>query len=430
MAKWEFVQAEQPITYVTEESAPLTIEPYQQGNPFALTLRGHSTIIPYPEEYVLKEDYNPDVYINASLSYSEQVIELAGESNFNPIYDSFFAPVDCKLKAITLRLLKPLPETNEYKVSIKLNGGEIELLPVPRNQDHNQLTYGVECDLHIWEDDFIEITVDVGGIGDYERLSFPNHNMVTAISGCIVYDEYKDIFPGGTIPWEEGDEFFKTNLTLQNRSGNNDITDRIFMDVVRSPITFLIQGIRLSMFEDRLITVDLYERVSGCFFLDILVNGKSVNRALQIDAPAAIDTLDNSLKSYNSGSYDNKNGYPVRIGDDVILKIYQLNRTAKYNGKIAECILFGCSSDCVNLATQAISVYELCSTEPCIAKFTVEQNCDPNKLLTAPNKTNPIIDIEPSPFEQRTGEDIDTLGYVVRRGDYVIINGKRIYIRR
>jgi len=246
--------------------------------------------------------------------------------------------------------------------------------------------------LHIWEDDFIEISVDFGDQSIWDQLSWNDNNMIVGISGCIWYEEYKSIFPGGTKTWNLGDAYFKTNVTLQNRSGNDIFSDRIFADIVKSPVSFLIQGLRLSMFEDKLMTEEELVRISSCFFVDILVNGRSVNLALGIERPIAIDSLLNTLKSFNS-VYDNVTGYPVVVGDDILIKIYQKNRTAKYNGKILQVILFGCASDCVTLVGEAVTVYELCATTPCVAKFTVEVNCDPNKLLTAPNKEDPVINI-------------------------------------
>jgi hypothetical protein len=146
------------------------------------------------------------------------------------------------------------------------------------------------------------------------------------------------------------------------------------------------------MFEDNLMTDTILKKNSSCFFVDILVNGKSVNAALGIERPIAIDTISNTLKSFNS-QYDNVTGYPVIVGDDILIKIYLKNPNVRYNGKIIQVVLFGCSSDCATLISDSVTVYELCASTPCVSKFTVEVNCDPNRLLTPPNKQNPSINI-------------------------------------
>lgn len=371
----------------------INIDYWQQSNPFTITLRGHHQDIPFPDQGILKSDFDPILYKQQQSGLNSLINQMTGSNNYNKIYDSFFAPTDFKFSAITMRLPSPLPERTEIKVSFRVNGGEIELLPIPELQSYNQMIYGTDCDLHIWEDDYIEITVDFGDESIWQELKWNDNNMIVGIAGCIWYEEYESIFPGGQKSWELGDSYFKTNITLQNRSGNDLLTDRIFADIVRSPVSFLIQGLRLSMFEDELMTDDKLPRIGSCFFVDVLVNGRSVNAALGIERPVAIDSINNSLRVFNSPSYDNVSGYPVVVGDDILIKIYQKNPTAKYNGKIIQVHLFGCASDCVTLVGEAVSVYELCATTPCEAKFTVEQNCDPNRLLTAPNKQNPTLNI-------------------------------------
>jgi hypothetical protein len=356
-----------------------SIEYWQQANPFTITLRGHQRNIPYPDSEILKDSYNPEQY-KLENDITSLIQQVTGNNNYNKTYDSFYSPVDFKFSAITIRLPDALPEKAEYKISFKINGGEIELLPIPQLQNYNIMIYGTECDIHVWEDDFIEVSVDFSDESIYELLTWNNNNMTIALCGCFWYEAYKNAFPEGTKEWELGDAYFKTNITLQNRSGNDLFTDRFFSDIVKSPVSFLIQGIRLSMFSDNLMTDDKLTRTNSCFYVDILVNGKSVNAALDIERPISIDSLETNLKNYNS-TYNNISGYPVIVGDDILIKVYQKNQTAKFNSRILEVILFGCASDCATLQSDSVSVYELCATTtPCESKFTVEVNCNPNNI--------------------------------------------------
>jgi hypothetical protein len=110
------------------------------------------------------------------------------------------------------------------------------------------------------------------------------------------------------------------------------------------------------------------------------------------------------------------------VNDDVYIKIYQSNTSAKYNGKIIEAVLFGCSPDCYNAPSNPVTVYELCETAPCTPKFTLEVNCDPNKLLTSPNKSNPTLN-----FVISADGKTSTVG-TVNTGSFVVINGEKIYL--
>lgn len=360
----------------------ITIENWQQANVFTVTLRGHEQYIPLPEEPVREDTFDP-----ASLNQSDIDIMIQNDddkTNYNTIFDSYYAPADFKMKTITLRLPEQLPKTVEYAISIKVNGAEIELFPIPELQDHNQKIYGTECDVHIWEDDFIQISVTIEE-DKWKKLSWNNHNLIVAVAGCFWYEEYASIFEDATQEWSEGASYFKTNITLQNRSGNDVFSDRIFADIVRSPISFILQSLRLSMFEDELMTDDKFPRIGSCFFVDVLVNGRSVNDKLGLPRPVSIDSLEQNLKSYNS-VHDDVTGYPVLLGDDLLIRVYQRNLTAKFNSKILQVILIGCAPDCATLIATPVSVYELCTTEPCVTKFSMTKKCD-----TVPTKKNPII---------------------------------------
>jgi hypothetical protein len=365
-----------------------TIKNWQQSNVFTVTLRGHEQDIPLPEDPVRQDEFD---VVAASKSDINSLLTTFGEKvNYNTLYDSYYAPTDFKLRAITFRLPEQLPDNMEYNISFKVNGAEIDLFPIPELQDSNQKIYGTECDVHIWEDDFIQVSVEIDQ-GQWSRLSWGNHNMTVGVSGCVWYEEYASIFLDylSSIPdeksWTEGDAFFKTNITLQNRSGNDIFSDRVFADIVKSPMSFLLQSVRISMFEDELMTDEKLPRTGSCFLVDILANGRSVNEILNLPRPAAIDSIDQNLLSYNS-THNNVAGFPIIIGDDILIKIYQRNITAKYNSKIMQVILIGCAQDCLTLIATPVSIYELCTTEPCVAKFTADRKCD-----TVPVKKNPII---------------------------------------
>lgn len=361
---------------------------WQQSNSLSITLHGHSKNIPIPSATVTADEFDIDVFNSKNSPAQLAISQLSGTDTYNKIYDSFFAPADFKLSAITLRLPKSLPTGVTYQVSIRINGAESEAMSIPENQLENIIIYGEFCDIPIWEDDYIEIDVTYGS---GESLSWNDHNMTAAISGCIYYKGYESIFPAGKIKWNQGDAFYKTNITLYNRSGNDLFSDRCYADIVKSPISFLLQGIRLSMFEDLLMTDLRYDRGSTCFYASILINGKNLNANLGLSDPVSIESVGANLKSYSSGIYNDVAGYPVFAGDDILIKIYQKNHHAKFNGKILQLVLFGCGSDCINAISSNVTIYELCGLVPCEPKFATGKSCEPTNFADGPNKQNPIL---------------------------------------
>lgn len=360
---------------------PTTIEHWQQSNIFSVSLRGHDKYIPQQPPETLAADLgsSSDLVPKTDLTYYLQTKE--GDANFNSTYDSFYSPADFKMNAITLRTPIILPETVSYEVSIKVNGAEIELMPVPQAEDHNLKVYGTACDVSIWEDDYFEISINIQG--DWNELNWNDHNLAVCISGCYWYEGYKSIFPEGTKEWTLGDNYFKTNIMLQNRSGNDILKNRLFLDVVKSPMSFLLQGIRLSLFEDFLMTDEKLPRPYTCFYVDLLVNGKSVNKSLGLPYPASLDLLNTRLRSYNS-VHNNKQGFSILVGDDIMMRVYLRNFTASYNSKIIQANLIGCASDCVTNSSSPVTVYELCAATPCVTKFAVNKPC-------TPAKRNPVV---------------------------------------
>lgn len=487
-----------------------TIQPWKQANQFSLTLRGHWSSIPESSQTVTLDDYDPDDIDNVA----PQIREIASDGNYNYIYDSFYAPVDFQLSGIAVKIPEFLPNNIEYRISVSVNGSKIETFSVPEDQDHNQKQYAVECKTLIHEDDFIQVNIEFSG--DYELLSFNEHNAVFTISGCVWYGMYKQIFAdvdvlvattenitlsnvqsidgfyvqlgdwvlvknqttasengiwevknsgawtrpasyptlaslydqviyvqngttqnsidtnnyvftssgGSTIQiplmdWETGDKWYKTNIHLQNRSGNDILTDRVFIDNVKVTHDFLIQGASFSIWTDPLMVTKKYKTRDYCLYLDILVNSKSILPFLNFPRPIVIDMDDNQFKEYDIEVFNDMEGYPVRFGDNIVLKIYQPNKYIRTNGKVVQCSLYGCGPDCATLDSILVSVYEPCDDNPCEWKYSLTEQCDPASAKA--KKKNPVVQTTTpsSPVER---------DYVTVDGLFVTVNGERVYI--
>lgn len=356
------------------------IKVWQQTNTFALTLRGHDKYIPLATPTISDETVSANPYLDPTIEIQNLLQAREGNTNYNTLFDSFFMPTDCRLSAICIRLPEQLPLEANYTISFKLNGTEVELFAIPEMEDSNLKIYSTGCDLTVWEDDFVEIDVQIDS-DTWKKLSWNNHNVVVSISGNVLYSEYAKLSNeySTEIGWELGDSYYPTSITLQNRSGNDIFKNRVFADVVKSSVSFMLQEVRLSMFEDYLMTSARFPRPYNCFFVDILVNGKNIASTLGLPYPTPMDILNNSLRAYNS-SLNKSQGYPVLISDDLMVRIYTQNITARYNGKILEVLLIGCSSDSLSEIIDSVSVYELCAvSEPCTAKFSVTKPCVPVK---------------------------------------------------
>ena len=498
-----------------------TIQPWRVGNSFSVTLRGHWQKIPTEESTTtLASDYDP--YAAAS-TYDSDIREVVGTTNYNTVYDSFYAPVDFRLSGVTLRLPVPLAQKAQYDIQLKINGGLIEKIQIPEFEDHNMKKYTLDCDFLIYEDDFIEVSITINNV---DLVTFNENNLTCAISGCVSYINYKELWADefarvattaniilagpqtidgvatiagdvvlvknqtigtddglyvvaagawardasyptlasledviihvtegttnisddstnytavddgtGTffigyplIEWETGDNWYKTNIHLQNRSGNDTLQDRVYLDMVKSPMNFLFQGIRLSLFEDHLMVVEQIRERIVCLYIDILVNGRSLLTYTDFPRPMQIDTSQ-VHKTYDMALFNNEAGFAIRFGDSIDVRVYLRNPHTKYNGKLLNVSLYGCSPDCAVFDSPTIAVYEPCDDEPCEWKFSIVQRCEPEKLRTtdaagntiAPTPYNPSV----APIVAPVPSDND---YVVVNGVYVTVDGTKIYV--
>jgi len=486
-----------------------TIQPWRQANQFTLTMRGHWAGIPEESDTVLLSDYDP----YAVDDVSPQIREIASDGNYNTYFDSFYAPLDFQLSGLAFKIPTYLPEGVGYKIRVKVNGSQLELMQIPADEDHNQKTYAIECSSVIYEDDYIEVEVTFTGNGDL--LSFNANNMVFSISGCAWYGMYKGIYADETatvatteditlsgpqlidsfstssgdvvlvknqstssenglwivqggawtrhasypdvgsldgiiihvlygntqnstdntnyvfssggistaeiplIEWEQGDKWFKGGIHLQNRSGNETLSDRVIIDIAKVTHNFLIQGVSLSVFDDPLMVVNKLKSKDYCLFVDLLVNGQSFLASLGFPRPIPIDPDVSKFKTYDIGAFNDLEGFPVRFGDVISMRLYQGNPYTRINGKIIQAYVYGCGPDCAALDSPLVAVYEPCEDEPCEWKYQVTDRCDPEAAKAA--KKNPEV-IASSPSLPSTKE------YVTVDGIYVTVNGERVWI--
>jgi len=248
-----------------------------------------------------------------------------------------------------------------------------------------------------------------------------NYTVVTDSDGNLVFG-----FP--LIEWESGDNWFKTNIYMQNRSGNETISDRVFMDMVKSPMNFLFQGIRLSLFEDNLKVVDQIRDRVVCIYIDILVNGRSILDYTNFPRPMQID-IDQTFKEYDMSLFNNESGFPIRFGDNIDIRAYLRNPYTKYNGKLLNVAIYGCSPDCAAFDSPIVAVYEPCDQDPCVWKYSIVQRCEPEKLRTTDAAGNTLA---PTPYNPEISPVVPDVpaddNYIVVNGVYVTVDGERIYV--
>jgi len=498
-----------------------TLQPWRIGNQFAITLRGHWQKIPTEENTTtLASDYDPYA---VDATFDSQIRDVIGTTNYNTVYDSFYAPVDFKISGLTFRMPQPLPKNAQYEITFKVNGGTIEKIQIPEFEDHNMKKYDVDCDFLIYEDDFVEISIKITG---EDLVTFNENNVTCTIAGCVSYLMYKELWAeefavaattqnitlSGTqtvdgvalavgdvvlvknqtidandglwvvsdvawtrvpgyptlasledviihvtdgltnksddttnytavddgaggffigyplISWESGDNWYKTNIHLQNRSGNDTIQDRVYLDMVKSPMNFLFQGIRLGLFEDHLMVVDKIRERVVCIYIDILLNGRSILPYTNFPRPLQID-VEQTYKNYDIPVFDDQNGLPVRFGDNIDIRAYLRNQHTKYNGKIMNVELYGCSPDCAAFDSPLVAVYQPCEEEPCVWKFSIVQRCEPEKLRTTDEDGNIF---GPSPYNPEIAPIVPSVPsdnqFITVNGVYITLNGEKIFI--
>ena len=149
-------------------------------------------------------------------------------------------------------------------------------------------------------------------------------------------------------------------------------------------------------------------------------------RPLPLSNSSSNDDLENRF----IGVLNNVEGYPVLVGDIITIRVYQKNEFAKFNGKLVNVVLYGCSPDCVLEKAESISVYQPCEEDNiCEAKFALPANCNPNltdnprvsEVTRTPSSVNPQINASPP-------SGPDSRLFVVTQSEYVTLNGVRIYI--
>jgi len=221
------------------------------------------------------------------------------------------------------------------------------------------------------------------------------------------------------IEWTEGDKWYKGNVHLQMRSGNETLSDRVVLDSVKATHNFLFQGISVSVFEDPLMVVKKIKNRNYCLYLDLLVNGRSILGYVNFPRPLLIDADNNPFQEFDMDVFNDAEGYPIRFGDVIELKLYQKNAYARVNGLIIQSVLYGCGPDCATLDGPLVSVYEPCSDEPCEWKYEITDKCDPKQAKDA-RKNPKIKTASPS-----LPTDIE---YITVDGIYVTINGIRTWL--
>lgn len=562
-------------------------DPWRCSNEFGLTLRGHWKDIP-EESPILLSMLKEILKLPTDHPTFRSVLD---RTNFNYMYDSYFAPCDFMLTCLTIRLPEQLPEGAKYKTEFIVNGVPVQKLSVLEQTSTNIITLDVECAYPIFEDDFIEVKVAITRPQqsvDFEagEVKFPEHNIVYGVGGIVDYRFYKsmwideerafiidyisgehidledtidrigdnilktddiillvrqddprengiylytgnflirheeslginnplemegkyvvpylnnnsfwgitDITPDprfvaevertynslmqnykyqvrlwemcqdgdtnacmilseiqgleepvepqepnnpvispvwgrdvtcwGKLEYECEEQFFKQNILLQNRSGNREITDRYYLDQVRSPVSFKLQSIRIMAFEDDLREADLFERPPSCFYIDLILNRKTLLPMLGLDALIPVDTVNNNIKIFDI-SFDNVSGVDIKRGDNIEMRVYQRNKNAKYNGKIIQCYLAGCSPLRFYEVYDMVGVYKPCTDQPCIPENPDPEQCEPPVPCLDPNVnvlTSGVAgSVMPIPSDRE---------YVTLSGKYVLLNGEKIWL--
>jgi hypothetical protein len=344
----------------------------QIGNHFSISLFGHSQDIKQYDSGAEEEDIETITLTESEVYLNSLKVNFDNNENENTLYDSFYVPADCRLRSITIKLIEALPLETSMKVTVKINGAAIEVLPILEEKNFNRVLYSTgDCEIPVWEDDFVQIEVDIVG---KEKLDTRLHNIIVGIGCSAIYEEYKEIIDGS---FEVKERYYKTNLTIHNRSGYDRLRNKYILARIKSPIEFYLQSIKFSCIEDFLMEPDKkIKRSYSCFYIDLLLNGISLNRVLKIQQPIPLDSVNGSLREYESGINTGTSGIRIMYNDDVSLKLYIPNINGSYNGRIFEAILIGCSVSSVNEIIETITVLEPCLDESCVPKFPPDATCE------------------------------------------------------
>lgn len=419
------------------------IEEWQQGNIFSITLRGHKLEVPVED---------------GSIQHT--------------LYDSFYSPVDFSMGMITAKLPDCVPPGTNYDFEIRINGGIVDEFSIPQNYDFNVKTYRPECTFAVLEDDFVEVSITFED--EEDLLEFNNHNCHFAISGCISYKRYKDLFLSNTdtivavytenelsisssligtvidgyelqnndliilngqstleengvykvtagaseiqmisesdrflainhpiesrfggfykvveneidelnyysfskflMEWEQGCFWWKTNILLQNRSGLDRCGHNTLLDIIMSPMDFIIQGVSIVFWDDKL--VKTFSNKEFCTFLDIMVNEESIFPFIDEDNPIKID-ISNPTFTKADISFNTDDGLPVSNKNLLSIITQFNNRYEKLNGKRVQCYLSGCTPDCYFAADQFVAVYDVCDDDQCQFSLKTPRRVEP-----------------------------------------------------
>lgn len=396
----------------------MQIKEWQQGNNLNITLRGHFSGI-------------PDSSTATTTVTEPNIFETLNNSNYNLEFDSYYAPYDMIMDTVTVKSPFIIPEGVEMLATVIKNDEILDVIPIVQGQSENIKSYGEDCAPRIWEDDFIRIVIAFNG--NYDLLQFNDNNIVISISGCAAYDMYTPVLipdewfvyeeSGPTYGWVKGYDLFKTGVKLHNRSGNEIFAYNSYVDEVKSTTSFLIQGFYLYIFDDLLMRTNKIKSPETCFYLDLLINNKSVTEYLGLPRLIQLNTDTNTYEVYQSFENNNADGYPVSRGDIITLKLYTKKKGGLYNGKIIECMLMGCSEDCASLEPEIVNVYERCEgVDECEWKFGASTELlptDSNVIVGTPESGQTITPVIP----ERPDRD-----YVTLNSAFVTINGQKIWI--
>ena len=236
-------------------------EPFRQSSSFVVNLRGHWSGIPN-----IKEDYNNKIF--------SQLDEISNSrANYNVFYDSFFAPMDFKISAISVKMPKPITSGSNLLINILVDGSKVENCQVRVNEFHNIKIYSEDCDVTIYEDSFVEIVVESD---DYSSLTFNENNIVVSISGCFYAKYYKQIWADRNITVATTENVQLTDLQIIDGYQLKE-NDTIFVGKQNNTDNNGIYIAKSENWELEDLFSDLYEASDGTPEKYFILNGETRN---------------------------------------------------------------------------------------------------------------------------------------------------------
>lgn len=318
----------------------MQIEQWQITNEFTITLRGHRTNVPDSD---IEQKRPPKTKLDL-IKHG-----LQDDSNFNPIFDSFYAPTDFYIYSISATLPKHIKNGDKIRAEIRIDGSLVDIFEIREEYEGNMKLYNPETTILVKEDSLIEIIVEVDG----EDFEINEHNMNIAISGQISYNQYKNVFGEDDVEWEQN-KITDTSLLLRNRSGNDLFQTEHKMDRIRNTRDFWLNGFSLVMFDDSF--ADYVTDTDECIFVDLRADGKSIFNQLLCPLPIPL-----SPKTHKEYFFNIEFDESIFIKKGIIFDIfvYLNNKYNKIKGKVINALLYGKCYESA-YATPNLSIYELC----------------------------------------------------------------------